>query len=109
MGDEVGECLVHQPVGECRGVLRLAQLEQEALAQVAGPDAGRVELLDDREHLLEVGHGVEELGGRSAHEGRTGVCLALQQHGVGVGASSSTSTNSSSPSSSSVLPPLRAS
>ena len=62
VGDEVGECLVHQPVGECRGVLRLAQLEQEALAQVAGPDAGRVELLNDREHLLEVGHGVEELG-----------------------------------------------
>ena len=40
------------------GVRLLAELDEQALAQVARADAGRVEPLDDREHLLDLGHGV---------------------------------------------------
>ena len=38
--------------------LLLPELDQEALAQVARADAGRIELLDDADHLLDLGHRV---------------------------------------------------
>ena len=57
------------------GVRLLAELEEQALPEVAGADAGRVELLDDRQHLLDLGHGVQgrrrRVGGR-----RRGLVLA---------------------------------
>ena len=41
------------------GARLLAELEHQALAEIARADARRVEALDDREHLLGFGHRVE--------------------------------------------------
>ena len=59
MGDELVEAVAHE--AERHRVLeaRLAELEHEALAQVARADARRIEALDDGEHLLGLGHRVE--------------------------------------------------
>ena len=45
--DEIGERLVDQPVGERSGVGLLAELDEEALAEIARTDARRVEPLED--------------------------------------------------------------
>ncbi len=55
---EVLPGVLHEPVGKRVGALLVLELQQQALAQVARPHAGRVELLHDLQHLLRLGHGV---------------------------------------------------
>ena len=47
--------LSHEAIGERVGLLLVLELQHEALAQVSGAHARRVELLDDAEHLLGFG------------------------------------------------------
>ena len=56
MGDELVEKLGEDEPGQRRFVADLAQLQQQAVAQVARADAGRLETLDDGQHLLGFRH-----------------------------------------------------
>ena len=59
MGDQLVEAVAHEAEGHRVLEPRLAELEHEALAQVARADARRIEALDDAEHLLGLGHRVQ--------------------------------------------------
>src|SRR2546425_78416 len=59
---EILEGIPNEPVGERVGFTPGLELQQQALAQVPGADARRVELLDDAEYLLGLGQRVQ-LGG----------------------------------------------
>ena len=86
MRDEVGERVRHQPVGQRLDVAGVLELEQQALPEIARADAGRVELLDDGEHLLGVSQRVLGTGGeRGRGRGSVGF-LALPDRRLGVAA-----------------------
>src|SRR6267378_4222033 len=50
--DQVVERFLDEPVDQRVGPLLALELQQQALPQVTGADPGRVELLDDAQHLL---------------------------------------------------------
>jgi hypothetical protein len=58
VGDEVRERVVDQTEGQRIDVGLLPELDQQALAQIPGAHPGRIELLDDGQHLLHFGHRV---------------------------------------------------
>src|SRR6185369_7874545 len=59
VGDQLVEAVADEPEGDRVLEPRLAELQHEALTQVARADARRIEALDDGEHVLRLLHRVQ--------------------------------------------------